>query len=222
MRTKIEAIPHQDSGGSVRVLLVEPETSAPKAPVLLFLHGKGEASPFLNELPKVCFHLSPPFQAIVGRLRNVIVVAPQAPRSPNDGWSWDSYTESLGAFLGWRFRDHLMLATGFSRGGLGVLQLIRDFPGLVARWAIVDPQRPRDEAEEQGIVPQSPCLEGWLRYGGEIPKNKAFAERLSARLDPESSQWIARRHAELALAAYSGDRLQGPRNLYEFLGVPYG
>jgi hypothetical protein len=83
MATIIEDIP---ADVKLRSLIVE-SSADDKSPVLLFLHGKGEASPYLNELPKVAFHLSPPFRAAMGFLRNVIVVAPQAPRAPDEPWN---------------------------------------------------------------------------------------------------------------------------------------
>ena len=139
----------------MRVLIIEPNDHATDTPILLYLHGRGEASRYENELPLVCNHLSPPFQAILGRLSDVVVVAPQAPHDPEDGWNWRTYVTDLGLFLQDRFRQRKILATGFSRGGLGVLQLRCEFPDLITKWAIVDPQRATDGAEETRLLPVS-------------------------------------------------------------------
>ena len=82
MKVDIERIPEKIPSKSMYVLIVEPEDIPGDAPVLLFLHGKGEAGVSENEVPKVLLHLSPPFQAIQGHLRNVTVVAPLAPPQP--------------------------------------------------------------------------------------------------------------------------------------------
>jgi hypothetical protein len=47
-------------------LVVEPESHQASAPILLFLHGRGEAGSSLNELPMVCVHQTPPFRAGLG------------------------------------------------------------------------------------------------------------------------------------------------------------
>src|SRR6266571_3033296 len=223
MRTWVQQIPLEGKTvASIRALVVESEPPQDDTPVLLFLHGKSEASQYLNELPLVCNHLSPPFQVILGRLGNVVVVAPQAPHSPNDRWNWRSYTTDLGRFLTTRFGRRTLIATGFSRGGLGVLQLARDFPDLISKWAIIDPQRAADDTEEQALLPAPvPCNEGWLRYGRGIPENEPFGYRLNNALNPRNSRFVAMGHGELALAAYCGERLEGPENLYEFLHLDY-
>jgi hypothetical protein len=46
-------------------------------PILLFLHGKGEAGSTLGALPLVCIYETPPFQALLGRLPGTVIVAPR-------------------------------------------------------------------------------------------------------------------------------------------------
>jgi pimeloyl-ACP methyl ester carboxylesterase len=205
----------------LRSLIVE-SSADENSPVLLFLHGKGEASPHLGELPKVAFHLSPPFRAAMGALANVIVVAPQAPRLPDDGWNWRDYVRPIGDFIESHFRKRRVLATGFSRGGLGVLQLMSAHPDLVRRWAIVDPQRAENDTEQQALVPPASKREtGWLRFGKGIPKNTPFSEQIAQLLPPENVHFIDMPHGDMALAAFDGDRLGGATSLYEFLGLDY-
>jgi pimeloyl-ACP methyl ester carboxylesterase len=219
MRARIEA---ETAGTRFRAFIVEPEDADKNTPVLLFLHGRGEASPYLNEIAKVCFHLAPPLQATLGRLRGVSVVAPQVMARPEDDWNWRDHTKDLGAFLTARFGDRTLLATGFSRGGLGVLQLSRDHPDRVKKWAIIDPQRAIDGDEEKRLLPKAGCKDGWLRYGEGIPSSKPFGDGISQRLDPQNTRFKKGvGHAELALAAYTGDRLEGSKNLYEFLGLQF-
>lgn len=189
-----------------------------QSPVLLFLHGRGEASPWLNELPLVCAHLTPPFQAILGRLQGVTVVAPQAPHKKDEKpeWDWSGHLPALHAFLADQFPGRKILASGFSRGGLGVLKLIQRHPGLVTHWAIVDPQ-----PGEEVLPSQAP--DGWLSYGRDpkYPQLREFSERLKQGMKPENVRATELGHGELALATYSGDGLGGQGNIYTFLGLPF-
>ena len=115
-----------DNVAGLPALIIEPETTQVQSPVLLFLHGQGEAGSSANEIPKVCIHQTAPFQAILGRLPGTVVIAPQAPPLPNENdWNWAEHVMSLAGFLGKdRFAGRRLVATGFSRGGLGVLQLV--------------------------------------------------------------------------------------------------
>src|ERR1700730_17646973 len=144
MRARIFAIPVDSAQISqLSALVVEADLDHDTAPVLLFLHGKGEAGSSLSALPLVCVHQTPPFQAILGRLPGTLVLAPQAPPIPNwDDWNWRDYTTGLARFLSDRYPKRRIVATGFSRGGLGVLQLISAYPDLVKAWGVVDPQPP--------------------------------------------------------------------------------
>jgi pimeloyl-ACP methyl ester carboxylesterase len=205
------------------VLIVEThgEESAPK-PVVLFLHGKGEAGPDPGDLPKVMLHLSPPFRAITNELRGVTVVTPQAPRRPDDDWNWREHVAEIGAFLERTYPDRTKVAIGFSRGGLGVVQLTARYPGLLKRWAIVDPQRPADKHEQQAILPRgTQGAECWLRYGNQLTKNTPFSEFLVQNLPESDAKFLDMQHVELALQAFGGERLGGKRDLYGFLGLSF-
>ncbi len=206
----------------MRILIVESADQAGEKPVLVFLHGKGEASVYEYALPLVCNHFSPPFQAMLGRLRDVTVVAPQAPNDPSTEWNWRDYVQDLCQYLAEHFPEQEIFATGFSRGGLGVLQLIRMCPQRIGKWAIVDPQRAKDEEEEKKLLSMtSRDAHGWLRYGKGIPQNLPFAEKLSRRLLDKRVRFIDLGHCELAVAAYQGEKLEGSESVYEFLGLEY-
>jgi pimeloyl-ACP methyl ester carboxylesterase len=230
MRAFIESISGDKTVRELAALVVEPISNLATAPVLLFLHGKGEAGSSPNELPLVCIHQTPPFQAILGYLRGAIVIAPQAPPVPTkDDWNWRDHVRALAEFLlGDRFARRRIVATGFSRGGLGVLQLVSGYPELVDAWAVVDPQPPRDQAETNAILSsQAIGAQGWLRYGDIRNRNNAwrnFSSSLIAKLHHGDGDVTQLEHAELALQAYEGSRLsERPqrRNLYEFLGLEF-
>lgn len=221
MKASVEQIAIPQIANPMRVLIIEPGENAAGAPVLIYLHGAREASLHENELPLVCNHLSPPFQAILGRLTEVSVVAPQAPHDRKGGWDWQVHVRALGEYLAKRFPQRKILATGFSRGGLGVLQLLRECPDLISKWAIVDPERAGDAKAEGLLPPSSPDDRGWLRYGEDYPDNTRFSVRLSSRLSDSNAKFVKLHHGELALAAYKGEQLGGPESLYEFLGLNY-
>ena len=210
-------------------LVVEPSLNQDAAPVLLFLHGKGEAGSSLGTLPLVCVYQTPPFQGILGRLPGTVVIAPQAPPVPSfDDWNWRDYVAGLAEFLAERYANRRVLATGFSRGGLGVLQLISAYPDLVQACGALDPQPARDRQEMDGIL-SSPALDArtWLRYGESRHRDEAwknFSSLLHNRL-PEGNRDTAEfSHVELAVEAYSGSRLAADgnkKNLYDFLGLEF-
>lgn len=207
---------------AMRIFVVESANRAGKKPVLVFLHGKGEASGYQHALPLVCNHSSPPFQALLGRLRDVTVVAPQVPIDPSSEWNWNDYVRDLCRYVSERFPGQEILASGFSRGGLGVLQLVCCCPELIKKWAIVDPQKARDEEEEEKLLSLiASKASGWLRYGKGIPRNLPFAERLAMHLPHERVGFVDLGHCELAVAAYQGEKLDGGENVYEFLGLEY-
>jgi pimeloyl-ACP methyl ester carboxylesterase len=209
-------------------LEVRPD-SDPDVPVLLFLHGMGEAGSSISELPKVCIHQTPPFQAILGHLPGTVVIAPQAPPVPNiDNWNWREYVNDLANFLGKRYSKRRIVATGFSRGGLGVLQLVSTYPELVQAWAIVDPQPARDQAETSAIF-RSPALNanGWVRYGIFRNRDNAWKASSSLLFDqlPEGTcDAVDLSHVEMAVQAYHGNPLSGDgrkKNLYDHLGLKF-
>jgi pimeloyl-ACP methyl ester carboxylesterase len=209
-------------------LEVRPD-SDPDVPVLLFLHGMGEAGSSISELPKVCIHQTPPFQAILGRLPGTVVIAPQAPPVPNiDNWNWREYVNDLANFLGKRYSKRRIVATGFSRGGLGVLQLVSTYPELVQAWAIVDPQPARDQAETSAIFRSLAVnANGWVRYGIFRNRDNAWKASSSLLFDqlPEGTcDAVDLSHAEMAVQAYHGNPLSGDgrkKNLYDHLGLKF-
>jgi pimeloyl-ACP methyl ester carboxylesterase len=230
MRARISTIPVASAEiGQLSALVVGADLEDDTAPVLLFLHGKGEAGSSLSALPLVCFHQTPPFQAILGCLPGTLVLAPQAPPIPNwDDWNWRDYTTGLARFLSDRYPKRRIVATGFSRGGLGVLQLISSYPDLIQAWGVVDPQPPPDRAETEvilsGLARGGP---GWLRYGEFRNRNEAwktFSSMLSERLPEESRETAELAHGEMAVQAYCGSPLasgSGKKNLYDFLELNF-
>jgi pimeloyl-ACP methyl ester carboxylesterase len=202
--------------------------SDPDVPVLLFLHGMGEAGSSINELPKVCIHQTPPFQAILGRLPGTVVIAPQAPPVPNvEHWNWREYVNDLAKFLAKRYAKRRIAATGFSRGGLGVLQLVSTYPELVQAWAIVDPQPARDQAESSVIFRSPAVRNGWVRYGNFRNRDDAWKASSSLLFDqlPEGNRdAVDLSHVEIAVQAYHGNPLSGDvrkKNLYDHLGLKF-
>src|SRR5258705_945411 len=132
MRASIVTMPVASAEVSeLHALEVRPDPDL-DVPVLLFLHGMGEAGSSIGELPKVCIHQTPPFQAILGRLPETVVIAPQAPAVPNiDHWNWREYVNDLANFLAQRYAKRRIVATGFSPAGLGGLPFASAYPGSV-------------------------------------------------------------------------------------------
>lgn len=192
--------------------------------VLLFLHGRGEASAYENELPKVAFHLSPVFQALTGALQGITVVGPQAPHSPQDSWNWADYAKIIGEVLvGFKEKGRTILASGFSRGGLGVLQIMHSYPGLVSKWAIIDPQAPQDKKEENNLLSAIESSgKGWLRYGPQYASIREFSKIFETNTTKVTDiNFVDMGHGELALEAFKGRNLGGQMNMYKFLGVKH-
>ena len=214
------------SSSGLRSLIITPESSRSDAPVLLFLHGMREAGSSPSEVPKVCIHQSPPWRAMMGRIPDALVIAPQAPANPNEEtWNWRDHATTVGHFLKETFNGRRLVATGFSRGGLGVLQVLAAYPDLFERWAIADPQPPH-EREAAAIISAAASRPGWLRYGtyrGRSPQWTAFAKALEATVSEPNRDVTSLGHGELALSAYAGDRLSAApkQNLYEFLDIQF-
>jgi pimeloyl-ACP methyl ester carboxylesterase len=169
------------------------------------------------------------FSGGLGRLPGVLVIAPQAPLLPNgDNWNWREYVNGLADFLTKQYPQRHVVAAGFSRGGLGVLQLVSEFPDLVQAWAVVDPQPARDKSETDKIL-ASPAMgvRGWLRYGTYRNRNVAwqtFSASLAAKLPDENRDITEFDHSTMALQAYSGSSLSEDvrkKNLYDFLGLQF-
>jgi predicted peptidase len=223
MKTRI------DESEKLKWLIVEAHEKK-EEPVLLYLHGAGQASVYLNELPHVLDHHSPPFQAMMSKLTGVRVIAPQAPYNLNakdakeakeaKDWQWTPHLDEIEKYLKEAFPNAQKFATGFSRGGWGVLQLRAKAPGLFVRWAVVDPQRGND-ALLKGIELAS----GWLAYGAEYPSIQEYSGKLKEKLSKENVRSTPYMHGELAMKAFSGSNLsdeEGAGNLYQFLGFQYG
>jgi len=229
MKALIETIPVYSRVRNLSALVIDPEINAASTPVLLFLHGKGEAGSSLNEVPLVCVHQTPPFQAMLGRLREVEIIAPQAPPLPSrDEWNWRDYVEGLAEFLrGDRFANRRLVATGFSRGGLGVLQIVSAKPNLLKAWAVVDPQPPAHQEEKTILGSLASGSAGWLRYGVFRNRDEAwkrFSSRLAEKLLEENRDNAELGHGEMALQAYGGCRLsevRGKKSLYDFLELSF-
>ncbi|MBV9643063.1 MAG: hypothetical protein JO334_05790 [Verrucomicrobia bacterium] len=230
MRARTITIPCDSVGlGELPALVVEPDLELDTASVLLFLHGKGETGSSLGTLPLVCVHQTPPFQALLGRLPDTLVIAPQAPPIPTlDDWNWREHVKALAEFLAHRYAKQRVVASGFSRGGLGILQLVSAYPDLVQAWALVDPQPARDQAETNAILPPPAVSErGWLRYGlfrNRSERWKTFSSLLFEQLLEENRDSTELPHAEMAVQAYCGSPLSvstGKKNLYEFLGLNF-
>jgi pimeloyl-ACP methyl ester carboxylesterase len=228
MRDYIDTIPVDAAVRALPALFVEPDSKRTPASVLLFLHGKGEAGSRPSDLRKVCEHQTPPFQALLGRLPETVVVAPQAPPFPTElEWDWCEYMDGIAEFLAKRFAKRRLVATGFSRGGLGVLRLIAAHPKLLQAWALVDPQPPRD-GNTKAILAMTPAVaeRGWLRYGRyrKLDKWKAFSADLAAKLPAANRDTIDLEHVEMSLQAYNGAPLSAmarTQNLYDFLAVKF-
>lgn len=214
------------SSSGLPALIITPESNRGDAPVLLFLHGMGEAGSSPSEIPRVCIHQSPPWRAVMGRLPDALVIAPQAPPVPNqETWNWRDHATSVGRFLKETFKGRRLVATGFSRGGLGVLQVLAAYPDLFDRWAIADPQPPH-EHEAAAIIAAAAKRPGWLRYGSYRERSSqwtAFAKLLEATVPEPNRDVTSRGHGEVALSAYAGESLSSApkQNLYEFLGIQF-
>jgi pimeloyl-ACP methyl ester carboxylesterase len=231
MRAYTESIPVDSPEVSkLLVLTVEPDVAErDDLSVLLFLHGMGETGSSLGELPLVAVHQTPPFLAMLGCFPETLVVAPQAPPVPSrEHWNWRDYAIGLAEFLADRYAGRRIVATGFSRGGLGVLQLASASPDLVQGWAAVDPQPTRDE-EETSLILRSPGFRagGWLRYGLYRYRQgwEKFSSRLLAELPTENCDTAELSHVEMAVEAYRGSSLSAQphkKNIYEFLELKFG
>ena len=210
-----------DSHGPLRILVADRGISS-DAPVLLFLHGKGEASAERVGLDLVLRHVAPPFQALIGNLRGATTVAPQAPVDPstNPQWSWAPYIAPLVDYLdGAELANRPLMASGFSRGGKGVLQLLAVLPH-VQKWAVVDPQ-PGESIPPERLAENEVDPTGWLAYGTGYPAITAFSQELASQLVEGNVRDTAYGHSELARRTYNGDKLAGTASMYNFLGLDH-
>ena len=102
------------------------ESDAP-APLLLFLHGRGESKGPLAKVAK----WGPPKQLAAGEHLPWIVLSPQCPES--EWWSQQAQQSLLVALLDhaertWRIDPQRIAVTGLSMGGYGAWQLCTDHP----------------------------------------------------------------------------------------------
>lgn len=118
------------------------------------------------------------------------------------------------------FAGPTILAAGFSRGGLGVLQLMSECKRLIARWAIIDPQRAEDKIEEGSILAAAATAPGWLRYTDDLEANASIGAAL-AKVVGGHAFVSGRKHSEMAMKAFLGDSLGGATNMYKHLGIDY-
>lgn len=119
---------------SGRYLLYLPDdyqTRRQKWPLLLFLHGRGEAG---SDLEKVKVH-GPPKLIAAGKSFPFIVASPQAPEG--EWWSTDMLHGLLDEIVGnYRVDQERIYVTGLSMGGFGTWALAQRYP---RRFAAIAP-----------------------------------------------------------------------------------
>ncbi len=207
------------SHGNLHFLITPPHGGTANNSILLFLHGKGEACASINGLPLVCMHWTPPWQAILQRIWRTHVIAPLAPYDPTEtpDWSWTPHLTEIESFVNTFAKNRPIYATGFSRGGLGVLDLVQRQRLRLKKWALVDPQPMPKWA---GL--KTPGHMGWLAFGNGHPRILNFSMELSKSLDVRNvRRTTGLSHIELARRAYEGDSFGGRGHLYDFLGIRY-
>jgi predicted peptidase len=126
-------------GGSIPYLLYLPQdyqASGPKAPMILFLHGRGESDGPLSVVAK----WGPPRRLASGEQMKYVVVSPQCPRA--SFWSADDQQKRLVELLAHIQKMHnidedRIYLTGLSMGGFGSWRLAADHPELFAAVAPV-------------------------------------------------------------------------------------
>ncbi|HVR35246.1 MAG TPA: alpha/beta hydrolase-fold protein [Methylomirabilota bacterium] len=124
-------------GGSIPYLLYLPQdyqASGPKAPMILFLHGRGESDGPLNVVAK----WGPPRRLAAGEHMKYVVVSPQCPRSSS--WSADDQQKRLVELLAHirktrNIDEDRIYLTGLSMGGFGSWRLAADHPEQFAAVA---------------------------------------------------------------------------------------
>lgn len=111
-------------------------TAKRRWPVVLFLHGSGEAG---SDNTKQMTQGLPPWLREHGASFPAVVVIPQAPEhtywnGPIEQMALQAMQNSIGEFHGDRHRLYL---TGLSMGGFGAWQIAIDHPGVFAAAAII-------------------------------------------------------------------------------------
>jgi poly(3-hydroxybutyrate) depolymerase len=166
-------------------------------PILLYLHGSGEAAPMRIAQALTLHGPLNPHSATIAT-NGFIVVAPQLPEPGGDVWATRSDTiaklaaDVAGKNHGDRSRQYL---TGFSFGGNGALEIGAREPKLWAALWAVDPPRAAPPPGDHPI---------WVSAGA---RSRAQAARFAGFMTPESG---ARRvlhdaglnHVETAANAY--------------------
>lgn len=128
-----QSLPTSD-GGTVPYLLYLPENysdTGEKAPLMLFLHGRGESYGPLSMVAK----WGPPRRLAAGEPMNYIVASPQCPG--DSFWSRDDQQKRLLELLAhlkqtYRVDDDRIYLTGLSMGGFGTWRLAADHPEMFA------------------------------------------------------------------------------------------
>jgi predicted esterase len=168
---------------NISFYLYLPMGAQPPWPVLLFLHGIGEATwNFSNNrwiyqpINAVKAHGSPPElcatrnAGVQALLDSFIVVSPQYPYFPNQNqrpsgqrnWQWSSQVNAINEILDIVInefggnRDRIY-ATGFSRGGSGALGISQRCP--ISKLVLVD---------SESFPLALPPIPTWVHYGGQL------------------------------------------------------
>lgn len=115
------------AGQQLDYWLYTPPASAEAPPLLLFLHGSGEAG---EDLELVKRHGPPRLIGRRAELAGFVVVSPQCPA--NEWWESTSLAALVGEVIeaNPRIDTDRLYVTGLSMGGYGTWNLIVDFPGL--------------------------------------------------------------------------------------------
>jgi hypothetical protein len=197
------------------LLSVPPHTATASAlrPVLVFLHGRDEASPPLpgsspNIMEKLTLHGPLATSSAKIGINDFVVVAPQLAAPGGDVWSKHKVTvadlaRNVAADHGGDLTR--MYLTGFSYGGNGVLSLGQDPSGpWAALWAVDPPAVPAG-------CPPCPV---WLSAGRYAhPQAAAFTSILRLQQAAAASStasvydYVAPGHGETAQLAYADPRV---------------
>lgn len=188
-------------------------TASASRPVLVFLHGRDEASPALpgsspNIMEKLTLHGPLATSSAKIGINDFVVVAPQLPAPGGDVWS--NHTVTVADLARNVAAEHggdpaRMYLTGFSYGGNGVLSMGQDPTGLwAALWAVDPPAVPAG-------CPPCPV---WLSAGRYAhPQAAAFTRVLRLQQAAAASStasvydYVGPGHGETAQLAYADPRV---------------
>jgi len=168
-------------GGEVPYLLYLPEdydTGDGQAPLMLFLHGRGESYGPLSLVKK----WGPPRQIEQGQAFPYVVVSPQCPEKGS--WSDETRQAGLVALLDhiektYRIDSKRIYLTGLSMGGYGTWRLAADHP---KRFAAAAPVCGGGKTEDASKLKDLPM---WVWHGTEdkaVPfeRSKHMVEAIQA------------------------------------------